>query len=257
MSPHFFVLAMAPPLSQKKESVWKRAQRAKKLRTDDDRKVEADQKRARRELLTADDKQKEREKDRLRRQQSREKKLAEQGLKKVVNGATYHELQAVEIHDLLRDENNFVAPLKLPDICRGEEKYQENHLTEQDKRNWYTNRLRESVTFRIGCRHYLDGFLYQVERDAEILPRESMCGEDGATASMDVFCDLANAGHKDTGDASSGVATYTELYPGKAKNVSGSGSVNLYTMLNFSSHLLAAVVFCLAKFEGCVRRKVL
>jgi hypothetical protein len=97
----------------------------------------------------------------------------------------------------------------------------------------------------------------QVERDAGILPRDSMCGEDGATVSMDVSCDLGNAGHKDTGDASSGVATFTELYPGKAKNVSGSGAVNLFTMLNFISHFFAAVVFCLAKFEGCVGRKVL
>jgi hypothetical protein len=393
--PTRFVCWPMAALSREKEAVRKRVQRAKTLRTDAYRKKDAAWNRTKRAktLRTAAD----RTKDAARQRAKRARQIAKQGLKELVNGATYRELQAVEIHDLLRDEKgNFVAPLKLPDMCRGAEKYPDDtHLTEQDKRNWFTNRLRESATFRIGCRHYLDGFLYrdldeskwfvvedgncvinvqvqqadgsmkeeetqvrvfdsptllcdaqntffkfgevlstcrahvrancsdigtmhgfgqrvcngqlgdyaplvsdmktdsakhwkavalrgfcaaatsllcvilntwfpdesklmrQVERDAVILPGgESMCGEDGATASMDVSRDLGNASHKDTGDASSGVATYTELYPGKAKNESGSGSVNLY-MLNFISHLLAAVVFCLAKFEGCVQRKVL
>ena len=390
-----FVCWPMAPLSQEKEAVRRRVWYAKTSRTDAYREKAAAWKKAKRAKTTRTDADRTKDAARQAARRARQQ-IAKQGLKELVNGATYRELQAVEIHDLLRDEKgNFVAPLKLPDMCQGGVEYPDTHLTERDKRNWFTKRLSESATFRSGCRHYLDGLLYedldesrwfvvedgncvinvkvqqadgsmkeeetqvrvfdsptllcdaqntffnfgealstceahvrgncsdtgtmygfgqrvyngqlgdyaplvsdmktdsakhwkaialsgfcaaatgllcvilntwfpdesklmrQVERDAGIVPGESMCGEDGATASMDVSCDLANAGHKDTGDASSGVATYTELYPGKAKNVSGSGSVNLYTMLNFISHLLAAVVFCLAKFEGCVRRKVL
>jgi hypothetical protein len=300
-------------------------------------------------MFTADD----RERDNLCNQQMRKKSRELKHIRR---------LEAVEIHDLLQDKNgDFKAPLKLPDICQGSMNYPKDLLMEQDKCNWFAKKLFESSTFRTGCRHYLDGFLYQdldvskwfvlddrnwiinvqvqqadgflkeeetyvkvfdssnflwdeqnsffnfgkeltrcgshvratssdtgtmhgfgkrvflgklgdyvplvsdlkansvkhwkatalgvfcgsvtkmlcvllkkwfpdelnmmqqIERNAGIFPSETMCGEHGITASMDVSIDLGNASHKDVGDGSPGVSTWTELYPSVAKNVSASG----------------------------------
>ena len=88
-------------LSREKEAVRKRVQRAKTLRTDAYRKKDAAWNRTKRAktLRTAAD----RTKDAARQRAKRARQIAKQGLKELVNGATYRELQAVEIHDLLRE----------------------------------------------------------------------------------------------------------------------------------------------------------
>jgi hypothetical protein len=73
-------------------------------------------------------------------------------------------LQAVEIHDLYKENNNFIAPLKLPDMCKGDLFYppdtDDKVWTEQEKHNWFMTKLTNSNAYRDGCRHYLSGFLY-------------------------------------------------------------------------------------------------
>jgi hypothetical protein len=62
--------------------------------------------------------------------------------------------------------------------------------------------------------------MQKAERDVGIYPEDYMGGIEGASSSMDISVTLANASHYDVGDASLGVATWTELYPGMATNVS-------------------------------------
>jgi hypothetical protein len=78
-----------------------------------------------------------------------------------------HVLQAVKIHDLVCDENNnFIVPLKLPDMCEGDLSYppdtDDKVWTEQEKCHWFMTELEKSKTYREGCCRYLSGFLYNV-----------------------------------------------------------------------------------------------
>jgi hypothetical protein len=122
------------------------------------RRKERERMKKRRALLTENEKRIIREKNNRRKRY----KSASKGLKQLSNGATYRELEAVQIHDLLMDETgtNYLAPLKLPDKCQGAISYPGNMTNEQEKQNWFTTNLQNSATFRTGCRHYLNGFLY-------------------------------------------------------------------------------------------------
>jgi hypothetical protein len=106
-----------------------------------------------------------------------------------------------------------------------------SHLKSNTARHW------KAIALRVFCGYVTNilcmllkkwfpdelNWMQQVKQDAGILPGEQMCGEDGITASMDVSVDLGNASQKDVDNGSPGVSIWTELYPGKAKNVSDSG----------------------------------
>jgi hypothetical protein len=127
-APTLFVCWPMALISWEKEAVRKRVQQAKTLRTDAYREKDATWNRSKRAKTLRTDA--DRTIDAVRQGAKRARKIAKQGLKELVNGASYRELQAVKIHDLLRDEkDNFVAPLKLPDTCRGAEKCPDIHLT--------------------------------------------------------------------------------------------------------------------------------
>ena len=60
--------------------------------------------------------------------------------------------------------------------------------------------------------------ILQCEREAGIVPHELMGGTGGVSSCMVVSVNLGNASHYDNGDLSHGVAIWTELKPGMAKN---------------------------------------
>jgi hypothetical protein len=162
LMPHAHIMAKHYPRTADQKNIYNDQRNAKrKVQGDEYRTKEMEHAKKRRASSTADDRAKERACGKMRRVGERAKQA---GLKQAGIDLSPCVLQAVEIHDLVCDEkNNFIAPLKLPDMCVGALRYPPDigDRTEQEKCNWFTNNLKTSKTFRTGCRHYLNGFLYE------------------------------------------------------------------------------------------------
>jgi hypothetical protein len=138
----------------------------------------------RRASSTADDWAKERARGKMRRVAERAKKA---GLP--------HVLKAVEIHDLYKENSNFIAPLKLPDMCEGDLFYppdtNDRVWTEQEKCHWFMMELRKSHTYRDGCHHYLSGIVNSYSTLASMDSAPSYSGQQlivTGTASSPPYC---------------------------------------------------------------------
>jgi hypothetical protein len=103
---------------------------------------------------THDTRVKDKEWQRAYRERKRVEKLTE------TLRSPYLVLSGWEVYDFRKEHDKFISPLKVPDLSRSELKYPDSCRTEDDRRQFYAEKLRDSDTNKKGCGVYLDGFLY-------------------------------------------------------------------------------------------------